>query len=64
MVSSCDSFRATSGPEMRRRVDIAFGTFDGLPAEIARRLDPLKLVVVGWNDHPAAYNPAAPGGKR
>lgn len=51
-------------PDMRRRVEIAFGTFNGLPPEIARRLDPLKLVVIGWNDHPAAYNPTAPGGKR
>lgn len=51
-------------PDMRRRVEIAFGTFNGLPPEIARRLDPLKLVVIGWDDHPAAYNPTAPGGKR
>ena len=51
-------------PDIRRRVRISYATFAGLPAEVARRIDPLKLVVTRYDDRPATYDPTAPGGSR
>jgi len=51
-------------PESRRRAHITYAISASMPAEVARRLDPLKLVVIRWEDHPATYDPTAPGGAK
>jgi type IV secretory pathway component VirB8 len=51
-------------PDHHRRVRISYATSPAMPPEIARRLDPLKLVVTRWDDHPATYDPTAPGGRQ
>jgi type IV secretory pathway component VirB8 len=50
--------------DMKRRVLMSYGTFEGIPAEVARRLDPLKLVTTRWDDHPAVFDPTKTGGKQ
>jgi hypothetical protein len=51
-------------PDMPRRVQISLAQFPGLPAEVARRLDPLKMVVIRWDERPARFDPTQPGGKQ
>jgi type IV secretory pathway component VirB8 len=51
-------------PDHRRRVRLSYAVSPSMPPEIARRLDPLKLVVTRWDDHPATYDPTAPGGRQ
>jgi type IV secretory pathway component VirB8 len=41
--------------DLHRRARISFTTSKNMPAEIARRIDPLKLVTTRWSDHDAAY---------
>lgn len=40
-------------PEQRRRVRMSTATLEGMPAPIAYRFSPLKLVVTKWDDQPA-----------
>jgi type IV secretory pathway component VirB8 len=51
-------------PDHHRRARISYAVSPSMPAEIARRIDPLKLVVTRWDDHPATYDPTAPGGRQ
>ena len=46
-----------------RRVRITYAPSASMPAEIAHRLDPLRLIVTRWDDHDAAYDPT-PGGQK
>lgn len=41
--------------EETRRVRITYNISKDMPAEVAHRLDPLKVVVVGWDDNPTQF---------
>ena len=51
-------------PERNRRARISYATSTDMPTEIARRYDPLKLVVTRFYEFPANYDPTAPGGAK
>lgn len=51
-------------PEQTRRATIAYSILDGMPAEIAHRLDPLKVVVTRWTTEPAEFDASKLGAER